>query len=55
MVQAQVDAGERAGPTSEGLEEIKQLERENRDRKEVSEILKAASIFFAKALCPRHR
>ncbi|MDJ0350802.1 transposase [Cryobacterium sp. PH29-G1] len=29
--QAQSDAGERTGPTSEELEEIKRLKRENRD------------------------
>ena len=54
-MQAQVDAGERVGPTSEELEEIKQLKRENRDLKDANEILKAASIFFARELDPRHR
>ena len=34
---------------------IKDLEREVRDLKEANEILKAASIFFARELDPRHR
>jgi transposase len=55
IVQAQVDAGERSGPTSEELEEIKQLKAEVRDLREANEILKAASIFFARELDPRHR
>jgi transposase len=44
IVQAQVDAGERSGPTSEELEEIRRLKAEVRDLKEANEILKAASI-----------
>lgn len=55
MVQAQIDAGTKAGPSSAELEEIKQLKKENRDLKEANEILKAASIFFARELDPRHR
>lgn len=55
VVQAQTDAGQRSGPTSEELEEIRRLKRENRDLKEANEILKAASIFFARELDPRHR
>lgn len=55
IVQAQVDAGDRSGPTSEELEEIKQLKAEVRDLREANEILKAASIFFARELDPRHR
>jgi transposase len=55
ILQAQVDAGERSGPTSEELEEIRRLKAEVRDLKEANEILKAASIFFARALDPRHR
>lgn len=54
-VQAQVDRGERGGPTSEELAEIKRLRAEVRDLKEANEILKAASIFFARELDPRHR
>ena len=55
VVQAQIDAGTKAGPSSAELEEIKQLKKENRDLKEANEILKAASIFFARELDPRHR
>ena len=55
VVQAQIDAGTKAGPSSAELEEIKQLMKENRDLKEANEILKAASIFFARELDPRHR
>jgi transposase-like protein len=55
IVQAQVDAGERVGPTSEELDEIKKLKNEVRDLKEANEILKAASIFFARELDPRRR
>jgi len=47
--------GARTGPTSEELAEIKRLRREVRDLKEANEILKAASIFFAGELDPRHR
>jgi transposase-like protein len=43
------------GVTTVEQQRIKQLERENRDLKEANAILKAASIFFAKELDPRHR
>jgi len=55
IVQAQVDVGGRSGPTTDELAEIKRLRLENRDLKEANEILKAASIFFAGELDPRHR
>lgn len=59
VVQAQADAdadaGDRAGPTSEDLEEIRRLKREVRDLKEANEILRSASIFFARELDPRPR
>lgn len=55
IVQAQVDAGQRQGPTSEELEEIRRLKAEVRDLREANEILKAASIFFARELDRRHR
>jgi transposase len=55
VVQAQVDQGQRLGPSSEELAEIKRLRAENRDLKEANEILKAASISFARELDPRRR
>ena len=55
VMQAQIDGGQRSGPTSDELAEIKRLRAENRDLKEANEILRAASIFFARELDPRHR
>jgi transposase len=55
VLQAQVDANQRPGATTAEQQRIKELERENRDLKEANEILKAASIFFARELDPRHR
>src|SRR5215472_12584090 len=55
VLQAQTDAGQRSGPTSEELAEIKRLRKENAELREANEILKAASIFFARELDPRHR
>jgi transposase-like protein len=55
VLQAQIDAGTKSGPSSTELEEIQRLKRENRDLKEANEILKAASIFFARELDPRRR
>jgi transposase len=55
VLQAQVDVQQRPGATSAERQRIKDLERENRDLKEANEILKAASIFFARELDPRHR
>ncbi len=47
---AEVDAGARPGVTSEAVEEIKRLKRENAELKRANEILKSASVFFAKEL-----
>lgn len=55
VVQAQIASGEKTGPTSDELEEIRRLKAEVRDLKEANEILKAASIFFARELDPRRR
>ena len=44
---ARRDAGELTGPTSEELEEIHRLKRENRDLRETNEILKAAASFLS--------
>jgi len=51
--QAAVDAGQRAGLTTEERERLKQLERENKELRRTNEILKSASAFFARELDPR--
>jgi transposase len=50
--QAQADAagGTPSMLTSEERERLKALERENRELRKANEILKAASVFFAKEL-----
>ena len=55
VVQAQIDAGAKAGPSSAELEEINTLKRGVRDLKEANSILQSASIFFARELDPHHR
>ena len=45
--QAEVDAGQRPGVTSEESAEMKRLKRENAELRRANEILKAASAFFA--------
>jgi transposase len=51
--QAEADAGERGDRlTTSERDRLKQLERENRELKKANEILKAASVFFAKELDP---
>jgi transposase len=52
---AQVDAGERAGMTSEEAAEMRKLRAENRELKRANEILKAASVFFAAELDRPHK
>ena len=54
-LQSQIDSGERSGPTSDELVEIKALKGKIRDLEEANEILRQASIFFARELDPRHR
>ena len=51
--QAEVDAGARAGTSSEESAELRRLRRENHELRRANEILKAASVFFARELDPR--
>jgi transposase len=49
--QAEADGGLRGDRlTSDERERLKQLERENRELRKANEILKSASVFFAKEL-----
>ena len=47
--QAERDAGERPGLTTEERQRLKELERENLELKRANEILRKASAFFAQA------
>ena len=47
--QAERDQGRRAGVTSTERDQLKELERENRELKQANEILRKASAFFAQA------
>ena len=46
--QAEIDSGARQGVTSEESAEVRKLRAENRELRRANEILKAASIFFAR-------
>jgi transposase len=48
--QADVDAGQRTGVTTEDNAKIRRLEQENRELRRANEILKSASAFFAAEL-----
>ena len=47
------DSGVRAGVPGEVAERLKALERENRDLRQVNEILRKASAYFAQAKLDR--
>src|SRR5699024_5258055 len=53
--QAEVDAGEREGRTSEERAEIKELKARIRRLESDNQILKEATVFFAGELDPRNR
>lgn len=48
--QTLIDTGSRPGITTDVAEENRRLRRENAELKKANEVLKAASIFFAKEL-----
>lgn len=47
---AEVDAGTRPGVSTDAAAEIKRLRRENAELRRANEILKSASVFFAREL-----
>ena len=50
--QAEVDQGRRQGLSTGEREEIKKLRRENAELRRANEILRSASLFFARELDP---
>jgi transposase len=53
--QAEIDAGEAAGMSSDDKRELRELRRNNRELEITIEILKAATTFFARECDPLHR
>jgi transposase len=53
--QAEVDAGEKPGTTTQEAAEIRELRRKNRELEQTIEILKAATTFFARECDPLRR
>ena len=55
VIQAEIDAGDRDGHSSEEHAEIKRLKAENRRLREDVAIVRAATTFFVGELDPRNR
>ena len=53
--QAEVDAGQAPGVTSESAKEIRELKRKNAELEQTVEILKAATSFFVRECDPPRR
>lgn len=53
--QAEVDAGEAAGTSTESASEIRELKRKNAELELTIDVLKAATTFFVRECDPRHR
>jgi transposase len=53
--QAQVDAGQRSGVSTESAREICELKRKCRELEQTIDVLKAAARFFARECEPLHR
>ncbi len=55
VAQHEIDTGVAAGVTSDEREELRRLRAENKRLREVNDVLKSATIFFAGELDPRNR
>ncbi|MFE6848934.1 transposase [Streptomyces sp. NPDC057686] len=55
VAQHEIDTGLAAGVTSDEREELRRLRAEVKRLREVNEVLKSATIFFAGELDPRNR
>ncbi len=55
VMQHEIDSGQAAGVNTDEREELRRLRAENKRLREVNEVLKSATIFFAGELDPRNR
>ena len=53
--QAEVDAGDSPGVSTDAARELRELRRKNRELEQTIEILRAATSFFARECDPLHR